>query len=812
MNGWTPLDMAPGVLVALTALAADWLLRRFYDPIPARVWLVFAVVVLVMFAPVLFGNFTLMPLDLLPEFAPWQPYAEIEESGNRIQIDLIEELVPWQAQVRRSLKQGELPLWNPSSGAGAPLLGNPQTTPFHPLNLLTLPLPLPGAVPAQAALRVLIALLSMYLLLRRSELDELPSLMGALAYGLCGYLLLFLGWPHANAASFLPLLLYANLLWFSRGGRASLVLLVVSMLSIGLSGHPESVLYVLLAFAAHSLLLLSDAASRERVRLVGWLGAGILAVLIALPALAPALSYLPQTTRYAGMEERNQALKRQSFEDWQVGPTLRTLDERLLPIVAPNAYGNNRWREFWGSLNSNESSGGFAGSATLLAALLVMFGWGDADLRTRLLRIVAVLLVIVVARPPGLPQLMVRVPPFDSSPTFHRRMLMLLAFAVAGLAALAWQRWTKSAPPRRTLVVAAVGLAGLVAWAYLGHPKPGDPGALAGVRYATLALQVVCIAVATGLLWKVGSVRRQVAMVVLVGVELVAIHRPSHPAVTKELFFPETPSINFLQSRLWSDEGRAFRMSGLHTAMPPESATIFDLRDARASGPSQSKAFRDLTRALRNPQFPLIFQTVDHPLLDLLAVRYVLASARHTAEPPLVEVYRDEDAVVLERPNALPILFLPESAELDDETWSAVRGGSDFGQRSYLQLAPGTSARNETSAPLWQSRGSAASLRVDAVRANRLTVTVETGERRLLASSIYQDGNWRVLVDGERVPTLEVNGPFLGAWLPAGASRVEVVYRPRSLLPTATASLLAVLLLAAVVVRNRQVGPWEETP
>ena len=68
-------------------------------------------------------------------------------------------------------------------------------------------------------------------------------------------------------------------------------------------------------------------------------------------------------------------------------------------------------------------------------------------------------------------------------------------------------------------------------------------------------------------------------------------------------------------------------------------------------------------------------------------------------------------------------------------------------------------------------------------------------EPRLLASSVFQDGHWRILADGERQPTVLVDGPCRRAWLPAGERRVDLIYRPgRSWLG---ASLAALALLAA---------------
>jgi hypothetical protein len=63
---------------------------------------------------------------------------------------------------------------------------------------------------------------------------------------------------------------------------------------------------------------------------------------------------------------------------------------------------------------------------------------------------------------------------------------------------------------------------------------------------------------------------------------------------------------------------------------------------------------------------------------------------------------------------------------------------------------------------------------------------------RPVASNLYQDGGWRLLVNGRRAPSTLADGPFFAAWLPAGRSRIDLVYRPRSFLP---ACLLAALAL-----------------
>ena len=93
--------------------------------------------------------------------------------------------------------------------------------------------------------------------MRRQGLGAGPAVAGAFAYGLGGFVLLWVGWPIANVAALLPLVLYAAALCHQRGERKDLLLLALGGFSLLLGGHPETVLYafglVLAVLAAQAL-------------------------------------------------------------------------------------------------------------------------------------------------------------------------------------------------------------------------------------------------------------------------------------------------------------------------------------------------------------------------------------------------------------------------------------------------------------------------------------------------------------------------------------------------------------------------------
>src|SRR3989344_2775167 len=60
---------------------------------------------------------------------------------NFLITDPVRQQYPWRELAITTIKKAQLPLWNPYSMAGYPLLGNQQSAVLYPLNLLFLILP-----------------------------------------------------------------------------------------------------------------------------------------------------------------------------------------------------------------------------------------------------------------------------------------------------------------------------------------------------------------------------------------------------------------------------------------------------------------------------------------------------------------------------------------------------------------------------------------------------------------------------------------------------------------------------------------------
>ncbi len=859
MSDWTISDLLPGLYVFLLGAGLAAILRRFYDAVPWRILAVFGVVLILLFGTVLFGGGVLLPLGNLAGFAPFRQLPLPDPPTLALQGDLVHQITPWTLEVRRAFAEGHWPLWNVRAGAGMPLLGDPQTQVLQPLVMLAYPFPITAAVGITAALRVLFALIFSFLLLRRLGLGEAAALGGSLAFGLGGFLILWLGWPMANCAAWLPVVLYGIARCerasdkspacpskphprpLSRGERgdlagageavgcdvrtvnvdgahstpykalqvrlshpsppgrgaggeaskgkrldsaptfqtpSDLLLLFLATLGLMLAGHPEVMLYAL-GFAGLFLI--------DRVRRLGGIPGrrllfqcGLtmaLAGATASPLLLPAIEYLPQTERAAivaatmppiSLSELWRDLQRPEIRElWRK----RAL-ERLLPIVAPRAYGDHNY--YWGDGNVIDSGGGFVGSAALLAAFVALFprrGRRRFPLEGLAL-LVLIVALLLVAQPSGLDRLMVRVPILGAT-FIHQthRILILISFCLAVLAVCEAQRRWRGEGSRWPVVVGAAVLAALILWGYQAHPNPQDPSLLADFRNRMLTAHLVALALATALLLLKlpGRWGRAVPWLFcgLVAGELLLVHGPALPPAPRRLAYPVTPPMRFLQENLGD-----FRVVGMgKDVLPANFALVYGLNDVRIDNPSLPEDYAATTWPLRREP-PHLFARPRHPLYDLLGVRYVLAEPG--ANLPLRLVLQDPALWIYARPGALPRLFLPERAVVyRGGPWGDwLEANRDFAKRSLVASIPGGAADWRALSPREST------LDVSLPEPERVHARAHLAEPRLLASSVLQDGHWHVLVDGKPHPALLADGILAGAWLPAGEHRVDLLYRP----------------------------------
>lgn len=232
-----------------------------------------------------------------------------------------------------------------------------------------------------------------------------------------------------------------------------------------------------------------------------------------------------------------------------------------------------------------------------------------------------------------------------------------------------------------------------------------------------------------------------------------------------------------------------------------------ELATTQGYNPLQPLVYQEFIHAL-NGQLQdyhyanLLHTGVDSPLLDLLAVRYIVVDRnipetrddhRAIAERG-VDVYRDDDVIIYEMPAAQPMAWMVydvRPAEGDTGLEALASGRVDGAEVAFVEGEP-----PPTSPPV---AGEEPQVTVTDWRADGMTVEVShSGEGLLVVSQIHSEG-WEATVDGEAAEVLQADHALLGIPMGPGEHVVELRYAPDALTVGVWVSGLSGLAAAGVL-------------
>ena len=369
------------------------------------------------------GGRTLLPVDNLFAFQPWQSFTERSGVGlphNALISDLILENQPWKSLIRDALHVGQPSelLWNSRTFAGAPFLAAGQHSALYPLSAVFYILPLWEAYGVFTWLQLGLAALCMYVLARILRFGPASSAFSAIAYAFALFFIVSVNFTmFLAAASWLPLLLAMIEKVFQKqeekGARtySPVPYIAAGALVLGiqiLAGHVEITYYVLMVSAFYATWRFAGAwrslgaalvPRRARLRLLGRLIVWLVAM-VALGLALGAVQLVPLYELVKGSFRVGSASLAQ-VREW-AWPS-----RQILTFLLPNIFGNpthhsyfDIWTRVWAPVTQNAlgeplttidwgvknyvEGGNYLGLPTLLLAglsVLALAGRGFARLR-----------------------------------------------------------------------------------------------------------------------------------------------------------------------------------------------------------------------------------------------------------------------------------------------------------------------------------------------------------------------------------------------------------------------------------------------
>lgn len=232
------------------------------------------------------------PADLVFQFQPWAYDGPREFGSNPTRSDEAFYHQPLMATHFERLRSGELPDYDPSRLSGVPSFfqGLDTGRMLSPFSLPFYLMPAEDAVTVYAPLRLLVAALCMWALLRGLGLSSAAAAFGGVAYGLNGHFLTWLSAPMPTVAAWLPL----GMLFVRRTVQAPSVSTAAGLaVGVGLmatGAYLATFMACMLALGVHASVELGIT---RRWRATPWLlGGAVGGLLLGAGALGPMLGSL----------------------------------------------------------------------------------------------------------------------------------------------------------------------------------------------------------------------------------------------------------------------------------------------------------------------------------------------------------------------------------------------------------------------------------------------------------------------------------------------------------------------------------------
>lgn len=663
-----------------------WRLKPFFN----FSLLLFVLSVLFLFKPFFFDGKLPIPSDTIVGL--YHPFRDLYVADypngipykNFLITDPVRQQYPWRLLAVEQEKQLELPLWNPYSMAGTPLLGGLQAAAFYPLNLLLFVFPFSIGWSILILLQPLLAGVFSYFYLRNLGLYRISSLLGAFSFAFCGFSVAWLEWGTViHTAIWLPLLLLSTdkiFLNFQNNAKFKIqnaklqfkiknyiiwsLIFIFSLVSSFFAGHLQTFFYVALVVSAYFLVRWFQHGKSINIFI-------LFLILVTLYLILTAVQWYP-TMQFIAQSARNiDQLNWQHIEGWFI-PW-----QHLVQFVAPDFFGNPTTLNYWGTWNYGELVG-YVGIIPLVMALYALFFRRDRG-------VFFFGTIFFISLIFALPTLFAQLPyqfhiPFISTaqPT---RLLFLTDFALSILAAFGMDWYIRH--NKRQFIFFPVLFVGIILgglWLFVTQSAdPNSDIAKRNLYFPTLLFGMTFAIIVINTLFKNKKIFFVLigALLLIATVDLLRFTQKFTPFTRSEYLFPQTSVLDFLQK----DTGQFRIMTTDSRIMPPNFAVVYHLQSVDGYDPLYLRRYAELIAASErgkpdiSPPFGfnrIITPTnINSPIIDLLGVKYVL-SFSELSEEKFTKVSEEGLTKVYKNNNALPRAYFVKQVKLVETKQEAI--------------------------------------------------------------------------------------------------------------------------------------------
>ena len=737
------------------------------------------------------------PADLLlSEYAPFRHTEYLGYAAGGIPskgqyFDVVRELYPWKTLVIDAIKQKTLPLWNPYSFSGTPLLANYQSQVFYPLGILYLILPQPIAWTMMVILQIFLGLVFMYLFGRSIGLSLPAGIIAAITFNISSFAIVWMEFNTVwHTILWLPLLLYIVERGISQKKLSTKqkLLFVFALFSSITAGHPQDFINTflfLILYIFFRVLTKTEWNTKEKFAFAS----KILLPIIAIPFLLASIQLLPTIELFT--------LSARVPHD--IGHMLSTMLVQLWQVpmlIYQDFFGNPATKTY----TTPDTYVGKTLSIGITGFFLVVWSFLTKQKnwhKTFFSIVVAVMLCLSINSP--LTHFLYQFPiPILSTGT-PTRNLFILMFTLALLAGFGLEAiYTKKYRTKTLLIVSGVFL--VITWiAAIALPQSLPfllPSVLkkSAIIITILLLGTLCVFVA--------STYKKVCIygfIFLVVIELGYGFIKFNPFVPTSFLYPENDVFTYIQKnaglyRFWG-YGTARFESNLnaqyHTystdGTDPLNLRLYNQFMQATNDGNLARVFNRSTRsdtgiAVGYGERDLPENTNRLRIMDLLGVQYVLdrpenpkdnttfSSSRFSPVTTLKNTY-----TIYENKLVYPRAYLASHYQ----TYTSV---DDFERKFFAkEFNPRTTLLLPEETPrLSLTQASYADATISSYTPNEMSIETNSDAAQLLFLSDAYAPGWTATIDDQKTEVFRADYAFRAVAVPEGRHTIRFVYAPIS--------------------------------
>lgn len=773
-----------------------------------------------------------VPGDLLVSFyypwysGEWQGYDPWTTRKELLSADAVRQIYIWKDFAATSFKSGQLPLWNPYTFSGQPLLANVQSSVFYPLNLFYFLFNSKVAWVLLVVSQPILASLFCYLFCRSLKISRTASTFSASAFIFTSYIITWL--ENVNIISsylFLPVVLLACQKFYENHKGRYIALAAVGLSLSILAGHPQTAIYIYITFV--SFWLFKWFFQERKVKNIA-----VLAAVLAFSVGLSAIQILP-TLMFYKQSPVSLEFAKQVFEEFLIPY------QNLVTFLAPDFFGhpatNNFWSRNYGDFNP------YIGVIPLILAVIGIYK-NRANQFIKFGIIIGVLFLLAsIASPVSLLVKVLKLPVLDSTSSarfMSITIFMLVVFAGFGLDSLL-ESFNKSKKLFKPifLIIVSFGLIYLAMWILSSYFKyiPGIDAATK-VNYSTTQRNLLLPTFLYTLVFvpvtywyffakniKFKKVFLNVFVAILFGGTLlggVYFSNKYLPSAPLSFIFPQHKLFDYFASH-----AGIYRIEGFGTAYIDRNfPAVYKLYGVEGYDTLRLKRYAELMASAENGRVPKLYPRSDAilpakeneyrmRLMELLGVKYLAdkednpktASDWHYERftpDKLKGIWQDGRFQIYQRENVLPRFFTTNNYEV-------IRSDSKIIEKIYNKKTDLKTLILEEEPTLKISRYGKTSSQVELIKyePNESVFEVNSKTSTLFFLSDSFDPDWEVLVNGRKSKILRAHYALRAVAVPAGKSQIRFIYSPTSIrlgLTTSSITLGVLVIASLAMVKKRK--------